>query len=116
MQYYYIEFRQPIGLDAHFANFPDAINGVLIHLAPYPQQLPGGSFIDGHSSVLLDMTPDTATIADAALGVSRSFRDDAAGIEIRVESVSSSEAVISVMMPGSTDIMPPSPPGKLRLQ
>ncbi|MCA9664279.1 MAG: hypothetical protein KC503_01790 [Myxococcales bacterium] len=71
--YYYVEKRAPIGFDGkHGAGLTD---GVLISI---------GTEALGDSSYLLDMQPQTSTLADAALAVGRTFSDPAAGVSISV--------------------------------
>jgi hypothetical protein len=64
--FFYLEYRQPFGFD----DFPPgaaATSGVMVLIGP-----PLGQ---GQSAFLLDMTPETATLEDAALGLGMSYQD-----------------------------------------
>lgn len=82
--WYYLEYRQPVGVDAYITSssiyYPQNIlAGVLIHTAT------DGA---GNSNHLLDMTPaslsayPTQDLSDSALIVGRSYIDTAAGVTI----------------------------------
>lgn len=82
--WYYLEYRQPVGVDAYITSstiyYPqNVLAGVLIHTAT------DGA---GNSNHLLDMTPGSLTayatqdLSDAALTVGRSYTDTAAGVTI----------------------------------
>lgn len=85
--WYYVEFRQAIGFDNFLAGNSNVLNGVVIHT---------GSESDANSSNLLDMTPTTASMSDAALIVSKSFSDPEAGVTITTTWASSTNASVSV--------------------
>lgn len=95
--WYYVEFRQPVGFDAPFSNYPYLTSGVLVHM---------GKDGDGDSSDLLDMTPNSSTLpgsewADAALAVGKTF-NDGNGVSITLLSASSSGASVSVSVGGQS--------------
>lgn len=74
--WYYVEYRQPIGFDYHetMLSYSNLRSGVVVHL--FSQQNPNGIY-------LLDMTPSSSYVFhDAALGVGFTFTDPAAGISI----------------------------------
>src|SRR5262249_34871768 len=67
--WFYVEYRRPIGFDSGVGNSPNIMNGVVVH------------YWDGQRDgiYLLDMTPSTSTWADPALTVGSSFVDTAGG-------------------------------------
>jgi hypothetical protein len=67
---YWIEFRQLL------VDFPNLMNGALIHWE-YP-------FNGWRQTQLLDMKPDTTSLADSSVLVGQTFADDASGIKITV--------------------------------
>jgi alpha-galactosidase-like protein len=72
--YYYVEYRQPIGFDApSIANNANVKSGLLVH-----------SWVgqSGNGIYLLDMTPSTDSWSDPALDVGGTFTDTASGIGI----------------------------------
>jgi hypothetical protein len=72
--YYYVEYRQPIGFDAPtVSNNTNVNNGLLVH-----------SWVgqSGNGIYLLDMTPSTDSWSDPALDVGGTFTDAASGIGI----------------------------------
>lgn len=72
--YYYVEYRQPIGFDAPaISNNTNVKSGLLVHWWM------GQS---GNGIYLLDMTPSTDSWSDPALDVGGSFTDAASGIGI----------------------------------
>jgi hypothetical protein len=98
--WYFLEYRQPIGFDQFLFNSADAFkypdnlsNGVVIH---------SGSEADRNSSVLLDMTPDSFTttvysdMRDPALELGSSYTDDAAGLTITPLWTSASGAEVNI--------------------
>jgi len=68
--YYYLEYRQNIGLDN--ISDPTVLNGVVIHI--YPPRF--------GVSMILDMTPQTSSNLDIGLAVGESFVDPGRGIRI----------------------------------
>lgn len=73
-EYYYVEFRQPIGFDSFLSSNTNVKNGVVIH---YVQSLSSRN-----SVYLLDMTPQTSSWYDPALDLNLTYTDSAAGITI----------------------------------
>jgi hypothetical protein len=88
---YYVEFRQPFGFD-NFSSGSSVVNGVLVTRAPR-------SYSTLERPALLDMVPSTSSFTDAALGVGKTFTDATARISVRVNSVSSTAANVTVDMP-----------------
>jgi hypothetical protein len=70
--WFYVEYRQPIGADSGLAGNPNVANGVLVH---YWNGLANGVY-------LLDMTPATASWTDPALTVGSTFTDAAGRVSI----------------------------------
>ena len=106
-QWYYLEYRQPIGFDEFLfdANnpykYPDNLaNGVVVHSAKE---------VDGNSSYLLDMTPDSLTynsvadLRDPALEVGTSYYDSDAGVTITPLSNNSNGITVSVSFDNGSD-------------
>jgi len=85
--WYYVEFRRPIGFDSFISGNSNLMNGVVVHTSVDPY---------GRDNYLLDMTPATASWADAALTVGRSYNDPALNLTITPVSVSNSGATVSV--------------------
>lgn len=92
--YYYLEYRQPIGLFDGATPSSPVHSGLLLHL--------GGSTSFGTtgtiaSPYLLDATPASSSsdFRDAVLALGRTF-DDGAGVRISVDALSSSAATVSV--------------------
>jgi hypothetical protein len=74
--WYYVEYRQPLGFDYHAISqsYSNVKTGVVVHL--WSQQDPNAIY-------LLDMTPGSSYgFGDAALDVGQSFTDTTAGISI----------------------------------
>lgn len=88
-QWYYVEYRQPVGFDGFLLSNDNVRNGVLIHK---------GTESSGNSSYLLDMTPETNSWYDPALEVDQSFIDADAGITIRPLWVNNTGAAVSVSL------------------
>ena len=102
-QYYYVEFRQPVGFDSVFSSTSNSNNlttGVVIHQ---------GSTTASESSHLLNMNPATGTFYKAALQVGQIFEDIAAGIKLTLLSAQSGGAQLDVQF--AKDVPPPPPPG-----
>jgi hypothetical protein len=93
--WYYVEFRQPIGVDSWISGNANLTNGVVIHT---------GSESSANSSYLLDMTPATTSWADPALTVGQTFQDATAGVTITSSSIDTvnKKAVVAVNSSGAT--------------
>jgi hypothetical protein len=89
---YYVELRAPIGFDGGLTPM------VLVHVAG---DLPGPSQAGLHTW-LLDMTPGTPSLRDAALAAGASFTDPAGGVTITATSVSAAQASIEIDVAGGT--------------
>jgi Ser-Thr-rich glycosyl-phosphatidyl-inositol-anchored membrane family protein/gametolysin peptidase M11 len=88
---YWVEFRQPVGLDSWMSSWPGGTNGVLVHT---PKSNDG--------TWLLDMTPSTSGVfTDAALAPGKSFMDPAGGFKLTTVSISSTSATVSVELGSS---------------
>jgi hypothetical protein len=104
---YYVELRAPVGFDQGLAPM------VLIHVAGDLRS----RTTNGLHTWLLDMTPTTASLRDAALAVGQTFSDPAGGLSITVAAASASQATIQIEIPEGTtpplclDGPPLSPPG-----
>ncbi|MGQ0591844.1 MAG: NEW3 domain-containing protein, partial [Gammaproteobacteria bacterium] len=94
--WYYIEYRQAIGFDSWILGDPDlseenVLNGVVLHL---------GTEEVGGSSVLLDMTPDSAStpadLYDPALPVGQSYSDPDTGLTITTAWANGGNAAVAV--------------------
>lgn len=79
---YYVEYRQNFGFDQFY--HPNVTNGVLIHLYQTP-------------SVILDMTPETVSLDDPALGLGRSYTDPD-GITISVIKKTAGSILVNIQM------------------
>lgn len=100
MNYYFVEYRQPIGHDAPLASVGNLTKGVLVHIGGVNQ-----------STRLLDTTPGSQStsgsdIRDGALEAGRSYRDDVANVTISVVSTDTTGATIDVTI--GTAVPPPS--------
>jgi hypothetical protein len=99
-QWYYIEYRQPIGFDGFLLSNDNVRNGVVIHT---------GADSSGNSSYLLDMTPETTSWYDPALEVGQSFTDPDAGVTITPLEANSSSVRVFVSLSAQPCIQhPPS--------
>lgn len=87
--WYYLEYRQPIGVDDFVAEYSNIVNGVVIHK---------GTDNDGDTSDLLDMTPNSQYFDwdDPALVMGDSFYDPTTGLIISTESTNSNAASVSI--------------------
>ncbi|MBX3709274.1 MAG: peptidase M11 [Gammaproteobacteria bacterium] len=91
--YYYLEFRQPIGFDVSLGSCGtscDFTRGVLVHQ---------GNSINGNSSDLLDMSPLTPSLSMVTLLPGQTFKDPNApngGVTITTNSINASSAKVSV--------------------
>jgi hypothetical protein len=97
--WYYVEYRQAIGLDS-FLQYNDGgsspLSGVLVHLGT-------DGALNGNTSYLLDMNPATAHCGcaedDSALGFWHSYYDPAAGVTITPASGDTTGAWVQVTFP-----------------
>lgn len=94
--YYYLEFRQPIGFDAELnCSTCDFTQGVVVHQ---------GNSSNGNTNVILDFTPGDGNMRRVALLPGRSFTDPLApngGVTFAVNSISAAGANVTVTF-GST--------------
>ena len=85
---YWFEYRQPIGVDDSLAWFPGATDGVLIHRIA----------ADGGTD-LLDAKPDAnKSFTNAALPAGKTWTSPEK-VSVKVTSLSSTQAIISIAMP-----------------
>jgi hypothetical protein len=84
---YAIEYRQPLGFDARNGG----TSGVLVRVVSKDLV---------RNSYLLDMTPQTATLNDAALAVGTTFQDPN-GVTIAVTVANATAATVAVTVPGA---------------
>lgn len=88
--WYYVEYRRPIGFDSYLTSYPNVMGGVLVHY-----------FDGGRDGVfLLDMTPATSAWTDPALIVGATFQDVAGGVTITPVWVNGTTAGINVTVAG----------------
>jgi len=87
---YWLEYRQPIGIDAGLSSF--ATNGVQVRVAAPFEQLCGSCADD---TEFLDMTPATSAFTDGALTVGNTFRDET-GLSINVVWATPSSVTVNV--------------------
>lgn len=107
--WYYIEYRQPVGVDSVLSSTGNLTRGVIVRT---------GSPADASSSRQLDMTPGSATssyaeLADGALEVGRSYTDGAVGVTVTLASADASGASIDVSFgsaPAPTPTCTPAAP------
>ncbi len=109
-QYYYLEYRQPYGLDTldnffTYLSIPDrpssnVFKGISLRLSP--ADCPGGSKCD---AVLLDANPGTTTFADAALEPGMVFFDEDHKISVQTMTATTTQATVAIHF-GAT---PPTP-------
>lgn len=96
-EWYYVEYRQPVGFDAGMTSADPAnvMNGVIVRTG-IPQE-------SSNTGYLLDMTPETYDLytRDPALPFGRSYTDAAAGFTISAVSGDASGATVTISM-GST--------------
>ena len=100
-KYYFVELRRPYGFDSFVSSNTNVMNGVLVTLNTEGV---------GSENFLLDMTPETSSMSDAALTVGRSYYDATAGVTITPLSVSDSGAMVRVTISGSTSPTPTPTP------
>jgi len=92
--YYYVEFRQAIGVDSFLSVYSDILGGVVVHSA---------SPSNSNSSELLDMTPTSpSSFSHPALVVGKSYLDSTAGVTIMPTAVSSTGATVAVTLATAT--------------
>jgi len=88
--FYYLEYRQPVGVFDNFKPGTPAVSGVIVVI---------GSELRGlGKSLLLDMSPETTTLADAPLALNKSYEDPAAGVKLTVVGLSPESARIDVKL------------------
>ncbi len=86
LDYYYVEFRQPIGFDANISSY--ATNGLIIRIAS------DYNVVD--KSKLIDTVPSTSVFDDAPLAVGRTFTDSSKSISITNVAVATTGATVNV--------------------
>ena len=91
---YWLEYRRPIGTDAFLTGYPEATDGVLIHVD------------DARDDVyLLDARPDANRwFTDPALPAGSSWTTPE-GITIRVDAATGTEARVTVRMPATSNLV-----------
>ena len=90
--WYYLEFRQPIGVDSWFLGNSNFDSGIIVRL---------GNESDPGSSDFLDMTPNSQSTKDwfdGALEAGQSYSDADAGITIATDWVDPAGASVSVTL------------------
>jgi len=94
-QWYYIEYRQPVGFDTYLQNYPAITNGVIVRTATDQ---------DIRSSYLYDMTPDSSTYFDwddASLSQGQTYQDSNAGFTVSVIGMNSNTATLDIVVAGN---------------
>ncbi len=90
--WFYLEYRQPLGFDTFLASNSNVLNGVVFHT---------GTDIDSRSSYQLDMTPASETNGyydweDAALEVGQGFHHQESGTNLSTVSADAQGATVQV--------------------
>jgi hypothetical protein len=86
--YYYVEYRQAVGVDSFLSAYSDVLNGLVLHLAT-PS--------NANSDDLLDMTPSSpSSFSHPALVAGSSYTDSTAGVTITPSGISSTGATVQV--------------------
>ncbi len=98
--YYYLEFRQPFGIDNFGASDP-VVKGVTVRYAS-----PNTS--STRENYIVDTTPSTSSFTDAPLLAGQTFYDTAKGITINTVSVSTTSATVRVSF-GPLPCIPTNP-------
>ena len=88
-QFYYVEYRQPVGFDSVLAGYSYVTSGVLIHT---------GAPSDPNSSDVLNMNPQNTSALDWVLGVGETYTDATAGVTITVTSANASGATMNITL------------------
>lgn len=86
--YYYMDFRQPIGLDSSIPPASSLFKGVAIREAGSLNVNDTSVEPFGNFTEFIDTTPKTPSAKDGTLQVGRTFEDSSAGIKIQTLSVS----------------------------
>ena len=88
---YFVELRQPLGVDSYLAAFGEATDGVQVSMR---DELPGAD----NGPLLLDMAPESTfdDFLDATLNQGQSFIDVGGVVRLTVESVTPDAARITV--------------------
>jgi hypothetical protein len=85
--WYYLEHRTAYGFDGYIANYPNLLNGVVVHT---------GSETNPQDTYLLDMTPLTASWYDPALVTGQTFTDATSNLSITTLSADDNGAWVQV--------------------
>ena len=98
--WYYVEYRQPIGVDSVLSGVGNLTRGVQVRTGTNATNL-------SSTSHLLDMTPgsgstNAADVKDGALDIGRSHVDSEAGVTITLASADANGAVIDVTVAGGS--------------
>jgi hypothetical protein len=91
---YWVEYRQPIGMDAGLSAFPN--NGVQVRVEAPFESICGGCSDD---TEFLDMTPATSAFTDGALVTGNVFVDSTYGITLSAISQGASGLTVTVASP-----------------
>lgn len=87
-EWYYIEYRQAIGFDAHLAdNYPHFLTGI---------RLREGTDNAPNDSYLLDTTPETLSWTDITLQPGQTYHDSTNDVSITLAASDASSAVVQV--------------------
>jgi hypothetical protein len=91
---YWVEYRQPVGMDSGLSAFPN--NGVQVRVEAPFEQICGGCSDD---TQFLDMTPATSAFTDGALVTGQSYVDSLYGITLSAISQGASGLTVTVTSP-----------------
>ena len=89
--WYYVEYRRPVGFDASLSTNSNVMSGVVVHY--YNNQRNG--------VYLLDMTPATSAWSDPALAVASTFSDASRAVSITPVWVDGTTAGVNITMTGT---------------
>lgn len=91
--WYYVEYRQAIGVDSPLSAYESSggnlHKGLSIH---------SGIDLNGNASYMLDMTPETSGWYDAALVAGKRFSDSTSGVNVSTQWADGKEALVDVSL------------------
>lgn len=106
---YYLEFRQPFGFDNVFDPITDTYKGLMIRLAPKPDEYTASSDLQGLATYLVNTKDSSGSYHSAILLPGQIFVDPT-GIHIKTISVSHDELVVNVCFGNDTSLCQSDPP------
>lgn len=99
--YLYIDYRQPLGEDAKLGASDPLFSGITLREAGFIRHNKSTKLDD--YSYLIDTNPQTKTMADAPLGVGKTYSDKGYGIEVTLRSMAPSKAEVAITLSKSSD-------------